>query len=427
MVSDSIQVFMMRIFVVAIGLAGNVLVARYYGPTMLGLLALINSILVMICMPSLLGLNVSILRIIPEAEKIGGKNNVVSVFYKMAILVCSVGICVITVLIILDKFVFLNLFNEIIEPFLIYIFCAALLKAFIILITQYSRALKQIRKFLILNIIPPIILLTGYLMGIISNAAQDNILKIYFVSIYISFFITLIVIIKDASDFTGLRKTSSSHSYKAIVNLSLPVMITIVVTSLAEQYSIIYLSSIVSIEEVGIYSAAMKLSMLIGFSLKSVNTVIATKLADFHLEKRHDDMIQVSLFMSKVTFWCTLPFIIVLYIFGRDILTLLFGPAYSDAYEVLVVLVTAQFINTASGCTGIFLNMAGHQREFRNIMLLNAVGYVFFCTVLIPEFGIMGAAFAFCIAELFWNFLSLKFIKKEYGSSIHYIPIFVKK
>ena len=80
-VSDSVQVFIPLIFIVAIGLADNVLVARHYGPATLEL-ALFNSSLVMICMPSLLGLNVSILRIIPEAEKTGGKNSVVSVFYK---------------------------------------------------------------------------------------------------------------------------------------------------------------------------------------------------------------------------------------------------------------------------------------------------------------------------------------------------------
>ena len=425
-VSDSIQVFIMRIFVVAIGLTGNVLVARHFGPETLGLLALINSILVMICIPSLLGLNVSVLRIIPEAEKTGGKNSVVRVFYKMVIIVCTVGICIISLLFVLDKFVFLNLFDDMIEPLTVYIFIAAIFKALIILITQYSRALKQIKKFLALNIIPPIILLAGYLLGVVTNTTSDTIIKIYFASIYISFAIILMGVIKDVVDFSGIDRSRSPHGFKTIIHLSFPMMITIVATSLAEQYSILYMSSFVSLEEIGIYSAALKLSMLIGLSLKSVNTVIATKVADFHLEKRYEDMIQVSRAMSKVTFWCTLPLIIVLCIYGGEILIFVYGPLYSDAYEVLVVLVAAQFINTISGCTGIFLNMSGYQRAFRNIMLLNAVVYILLCTLLIPKYGIMGAAYAFCVAELLWNFMSLLFIKAKFGSSIHYLPKFLR-
>lgn len=425
-VSDSIQVFVMRIIVVAIGLTGNVLVARYYGPATLGLLALINSILVVVCMPSLLGLNVSILRIIPETQKREGQGGVISVFHKMLIIVSATGVCVTIFAIILDQFVFEDLFNEIIEPYLGFVFVAAILRGLIILITQYARARKQIKKFLVLNVIPPMMIMFGYLIGVAHKASNESILKIYFISIYVSFFILVLFIMKDVIKFKRLRMPQSYHSFKSIIKMSLPMMVTIVVTALAEQFSIIYLSSSVSISEVGIYSAAMKLSMLIGFSLKAVNTVIATRIAELHMQRHYDDMTQLSRMMSRFTFWCTLPFIILLYVYGREILTLIFGPPYTDAYGVLVVLLTAQFVNTASGCTGIFLNMTGHQREFRNIMMLNAVIYIFLCIVLIPRFGIIGAACAFCFAEFFWNFMSLVFIKKIYGSSIHYLPFFVK-
>ena len=77
---------------------------------------------------------------------------------------------------------------------------------------------------------------------------------------------------------------------------------------------------------------------------------------------------------------------------------LLFGPNYIDSACVLVLLTTATFIQTAFGAAGPVLSMSGYTR----LVLWNSLGAFILNLVLniilIPKFGIMGAAWATLIS-----------------------------
>ena len=77
---------------------------------------------------------------------------------------------------------------------------------------------------------------------------------------------------------------------------------------------------------------------------------------------------------------------------------LLFGPDYMDSASVLVLLTIATFVQTAFGAAGPVLSMSGYTR----LVLWNSLG-VFILNlvlniILIPKFGIMGAAWATLIS-----------------------------
>ena len=59
---------------------------------------------------------------------------------------------------------------------------------------------------------------------------------------------------------------------------------------------------------------------------------------------------------------------------------------------------------------------------FRNIIFFSAVINIILCLILIPNFGIKGAAFAGMISLIFWNICSLVYIKNKFGINIGYIP-----
>ena len=73
---------------------------------------------------------------------------------------------------------------------------------------------------------------------------------------------------------------------------------------------------------------------------------------------------------------------------------LLFGPKYLDSACVLVLLTIATFIQTTLGAAGPVLSMSGYTR----LVLWNSLGAFILNLVLniilIPKFGIMGAAWA---------------------------------
>jgi O-antigen/teichoic acid export membrane protein len=58
-----------RVFATGLGLVFSIIVARVYGAGMIGIVAVINSFLMLVTIFTVLGTNTSLLRLIPKIEK----------------------------------------------------------------------------------------------------------------------------------------------------------------------------------------------------------------------------------------------------------------------------------------------------------------------------------------------------------------------
>ena len=67
-----------------------------------------------------------------------------------------------------------------------------------------------------------------------------------------------------------------------------------------------------------------------------------------------------------------------------------------------------------SGSVGIILNMTGKEKIFRNILSIALVIKVTLNLLLIPRFGIEGAAIASATSMIFWNLYSVYYVYREY-------------
>ena len=94
-----------------------------------------------------------------------------------------------------------------------------------------------------------------------------------------------------------------------------------------------------------------------------------------------------------------------LFLFGEDVIRLLFGEPYLPAYVPLVILASGQLINVAFGSVGQFLTMTGHERDSLSSLGLSAVANVALNAILIPRYGGVGAAIATALSVVIWNVL----------------------
>ena len=92
------------------------------------------------------------------------------------------------------------------------------------------------------------------------------------------------------------------------------------------------------------------------------------------------------------------------------------------AYVPMLILVVGQFVNSVSGSTGYFMNMTGHQKELRNIIIITSICSLLLSFFLIPRFGLYGAALDAAMCLALWNIWALIYIKKKYNDSIGYMP-----
>ena len=179
--------------------------------------------------------------------------------------------------------------------------------------------------------------------------------------------------------------------------------------------------------EVGYYGIAVKLANLTTFILIAINSMAAPKFSELYYSDKMEELFYIAQKSAKLIFYATTPILVGLIVFGKIILAIAFGKAFTLAYMPLLFLVVGQFFNSISGATGYFMNMTGNEKVFKNIMFFTAIANVFLNFQLIPKFGIVGASIAATASLVIWNSITLIFIKVKYGTTTGYFPGFVKR
>jgi O-antigen/teichoic acid export membrane protein len=68
------------------------------------------------------------------------------------------------------------------------------------------------------------------------------------------------------------------------------------------------------------------------------------------------------------------------------------------------------------------LNATGYHKQFRNISIGGAVINVITNLLLIPKYGIEGAAVSNAVSMVIWNLAGTFYIRKKFGFYIAYLP-----
>ena len=210
----------------------------------------------------------------------------------------------------------------------------------------------------------------------------------------------------------GASKTNTKISYKAILKRSGPMAMSATAYILMQSVDIILLSKFTNFEMVAFYSVAIKLTTMISIVLASVNAVQAPQVAEFFSS---GDFVKLSAIIKKSTrliFFLTFPAIILLTLLSSTILEL-FGANYIIAQNALYILVIGQSVNALCGSVGVYMNMTGKQNVFQKILISALVLNVVLNWILIPIYGINGAAFATSFSMIFWNLITVVYIYKK--------------
>jgi O-antigen/teichoic acid export membrane protein len=159
-------------------------------------------------------------------------------------------------------------------------------------------------------------------------------------------------------------------------------------------------------ESVGIFGAAFRTSLLIQGILMSFNAIFSPIIAEqFHKK----ELARLKMLFKMVTRWIfslSLPVAVLMIFFSREILTI-FGQGFSDGAVVLAVLAGGQIINSFTGPLGVMIDMSGRSK----FTLLNSVFHLSLqtglCLVLIPRYGVLGAAIAKTVSIAFLRIIRL--------------------
>lgn len=226
--------------------------------------------------------------------------------------------------------------------------------------------------------------------------------------------IALTVIIGGIVIFRKTATIKPSISTKDILNKSLPMMMSGIFLLLLNWTDILMLGRIESESQIGIYNVAFKVGYLALFFVVSMNVVIMPKVSELFFQNNFDEMRKVINKATQIVIMLTLPLALII-IFLSEFLLGSFGEAFVAGKTTLIIITLGALFNAMTGNVDQILNMTNNQIKVRNIFFLGFVFNVGFNLLLIPKYGIEGAATASLITNIMVNLIFVYIIKKKLG------------
>jgi O-antigen/teichoic acid export membrane protein len=181
------------------------------------------------------------------------------------------------------------------------------------------------------------------------------------------------------------------------------------------QVDLLFVGFISGAEPAGIYRVAIQGSMLLMFGLQAVGLTIGPYFAKNMISKsteRDRTLMQISV-RTSVAF--SIPAVLIISIFGKAAIILLFGINYEEAYCPLLILCLANVVMSLNGSIVPLLNMNGHEKKVMNLFGQSIIICCILCALLVDAFGPLGASIAALISTLIlafrFRYLSIKYMK----------------
>jgi len=159
------------------------------------------------------------------------------------------------------------------------------------------------------------------------------------------------------------------------------------------QVGLLMLGALDSAEAVAYYSVTQRLTMLITLPLVSVGVALAPHMAGLHAAGQHRDLQRAITGSTRLALGVALP-VMLLFIAAGSFFLGLFGAEFRVAREALVIFSLGQLVTVATGPVGPLLLMTGHERAATLTTGLGVAVHIALNALLIPAWGIEGAAAA---------------------------------
>lgn len=169
--------------------------------------------------------------------------------------------------------------------------------------------------------------------------------------------------------------------------------------------------------EIGIYYAAAKTTALALFVLYAVGTAYAGRIAAASALGRREE---IETLVGQAVRWTFIPSATVtlaILAAGYPVLAT-FGQGFTDAYPLMFILAAGILTKAAMGPSEIILNMLGHQRVSALSLGSAAILAVVLNLVLIPVWGVTGAAVATASAVVAMSLINWHAMRRLEGINV---------
>lgn len=190
-----------------------------------------------------------------------------------------------------------------------------------------------------------------------------------------------------------------------LLGISLPLLSVSLLMLLMSQATEVLLGVFADPVAVGKYDIAILMASQVLTVINSLGYAYTPAASGLFGQGRLEELKRSYVVATRWGYVLTLPVVFVLLLFPAPLLALLFGSGYAGIAPVLQVIVLGYLVNTLTGPNYHTLIAAGRMRLIIESFLLNAASNLALCFLLIPPFGIAGAAVAAGVSSALGNLL----------------------
>ena len=211
-----------------------------------------------------------------------------------------------------------------------------------------------------------------------------------------------------------LQAVAAVYTLRPWLAVALPLLLIDGSFVVLRQTDTLMIGMMVGTSSVGIYAAALETSAWVNFVLLAVNSIAAPMFAALYVEGDRANLQRLAATVARWMFPLALVVSVGLMVFADPILGL-FGAEFGAAKPAMLWLIGGQLVNVGAGSVGYLLTMTGHQNQCAIAVGCSAVLNFGLNLVLIPQFGLVGAAIATAICMSVWNLWLHVLVVKHLG------------
>lgn len=191
---------------------------------------------------------------------------------------------------------------------------------------------------------------------------------------------------------------------KKMINNSWPLILSGLAVTLYMRIDQVMIKEMLGDKDVGLFSAAARLSEVWYFVPAIIMNSIFPAIAGAKKVSEtlyHERLLKISTMMT----WLAVAIALPVSFYASAIINFIYGYSYQDAGIVLSIHIWSAVLVFLGVASGVFFTVENLTRKLLKRTLFGALANLLFNMVLIPHYGIVGAAFATLIAQLISNLI----------------------
>jgi O-antigen/teichoic acid export membrane protein len=325
------------------------------------------------------------------------------------------------------------LLRERLDPELLYSFVPACMAVLLFTQSQLnSFALRALRRFA-LALLPEHLFKPLLVMGAVAalvhwRGAADAVDAMWVTGFSVLLGLVLMQVWLRARLPAETWRTTPVRHDRDWLRTALPLLVVSGMFLVQAETDIVMLGWLAGTAEAGIYSAASRVSGVIAFGLAMVNSIAAPLFSELYAQQRLERL-QRLVSLAAVGIGVSVLPLIGFIVFAGEWVLGWFGGEFTAAYPALLILGAGQLVNALCGSVGYLLTMTGNQKTAAIILSVSAGLNVVGNALMIPAFGILGAALTTAATTMLWNLLMVYQVRKrlDIRPSLFALPMLLKK